>query len=188
MPFISYIKEHWVIIVVILVVLVIAGVLYWYFNRTIDASMLRTSVEQQNRIKASEGYRSDVYKDDGKGILTVGYGHTGADVDALGVGATITSQQGIDFFNSDLYKFEKDLERILPSNVLADLDQNQYDALIDFLWNTGATNSDLFNTYVDNEDWQGAADFLRNHYTTAGGHTLAGLITRRNEEANQIIS
>lgn len=180
----DFVKEHWVIILII-VVIIIAGVIgyFLYKNRTIDASSLKTSITEQNTLKQEEGYSSNVYADSG-GVLTVGYGHTGADVDALGLGASITSQQGLDFFNRDLY----DVEGKVQNAVNVPLDQNQFDALVDFVWNTGNDKSDLF-TYVNNQDWQGAADFLRNHYITdAKGNQLAGLITRRDNEANQIIS
>src|ERR1700721_1952974 len=105
----SFLKEHWIIIVVIVGVILLGLGIYYFFFYTpsvIDASMLRTSVTEQNKLKQEEGYESTVYADTG-GKLTVGYGHTGSDVDALGLGASITSDQGLQFFNQDLYKFEK---------------------------------------------------------------------------------
>lgn len=189
MHIIQFIEKHWIIILI--VVIILAGVAVWYFffyNPIIDAGDLRTSVTEQNALKQEEGYKPAVYADTG-GVLTGGYGHTGPDVDALGLGAPVSTDLAVQWFNSDLNKFEEQLNSILPDQVLADIDQNQWDALIDFLWNTGATTSTLFTSYVDNEDWAGAANFLETHYTTdSAGHTLAGLITRRDNEATEITS
>lgn len=141
-----------------------------------DAQVLRT----QNR----EGFKLYVYADSG-GVLTVGYGHTGADVNALGLGAAITTAQALQWLNQDL---NNAAQRVL-NTVTVNLNQNQLDALTDFVFNTGRTNSDLFSVYVNNGDWDGAQTFLRNHYITdSAGNHLNGLVDRRNEEADLLVA
>lgn len=57
----------------------------------------------QQKIKAAEGYRRDVYKDT-RGILTVGIGHRVTASDNLNLGQMITDQQVQAFFAVDVNK------------------------------------------------------------------------------------
>ena len=38
---------------------------------------MKTSTTGVNLIKSFEGFRSAAYRDSGKGVVTIGYGHTG---------------------------------------------------------------------------------------------------------------
>ena len=76
-----------------------------------------------------EGKRNDVYLDS-VGVPTVGYGHTGPDVH---MGDTWTDVQIEEAFAKDLERFEKALNAALTVPVA----QNQYDALVSWLYNVG---------------------------------------------------
>ena len=76
-----------------------------------------------------EGKRNDVYLDS-VGVPTVGYGHTGPDVH---MGDTWTDVQIEEAFAKDLARFEAALNAALTVPVT----QNQYDALVSWLYNVG---------------------------------------------------
>ena len=79
-------------------------------------------------IKQFEGLRLTAYND-GTGVMTVGYGHTG-DVKA---GETITQAQADSYFSEDV-KWAVDT---VNSAVKVELQQNQFDALVSFTYNVG---------------------------------------------------
>ncbi|WP_340151539.1 lysozyme [uncultured Sneathiella sp.] len=79
-------------------------------------------------IKHFEGERLTAY-DDGTGIMTIGYGHTG-DVKA---GETITQAQADSYLMGDV-KWAVDT---VNNAVKVKLQQNQFDALVSFTFNVG---------------------------------------------------
>lgn len=178
----GFIKQHWIIVVIITVIILsIAGYFiykYMQANSIIDPSTATVSDSMFNYIKSTEGLSLTAYKDTG-GVLTIGYGHTGNDVYA---GQIITEAQAENLLQGDI---QEAVAKVI-SVVSAPITQNQLDALTDFIFNTGATKSTLF-TYVNSNDWTDAAAFLTNHYITdASGNQLAGLVSRREYEANLI--
>jgi len=88
---------------------------------------MKASQKAYDLIKESEALRLQSYRDTGN-ILTIGYGHT------FGVqqGQIITEE----IANLYLLKDVTDCENELNALGL-DLDQNQYDACIDFIFNLG---------------------------------------------------
>ncbi|MZR30459.1 lysozyme [Sneathiella litorea] len=79
-------------------------------------------------IKQFEGLKLTAY-DDGTGVMTIGYGHTG-DVKA---GETISQSQADSYFNADI-KWAVDR---VNASVMVELQQNQFDALVSFTFNVG---------------------------------------------------
>ena len=69
-------------------------------------------------------------------IPTIGYGHTGlVDGNKIVVGkTTITPQKAMDLLTSDLKKYEN----YVNGMVKVTLTQNQFDALVSFVYNNGA--------------------------------------------------
>lgn len=65
------------------------------------------------------------------GKLTIGYGHTGADVKA---GMVITEARANELLANDVAQFEKDV----ASLVTVPLKQSQFDALVSFAFNVGS--------------------------------------------------
>ena len=76
-----------------------------------------------------EGVRQEAYQDVA-GVWTIGYGHTGPSIHA---GMFITEAEAEALLESDLAAAETFVNRIVTSQ----LNQNEFDALVDFTFNEG---------------------------------------------------
>ena len=76
-----------------------------------------------------EGIKLKAYRDT-KGILTIGVGHTGPDVTE---GLVWTNEKVMDVFRVDVGTSEDAVNK----SVKVDLTQNQFDALVSFVFNVG---------------------------------------------------
>ncbi len=76
-------------------------------------------------IRSFEGLKLTAYRDV-KGILTIGWGHTGPDVKA---GMKVNEYQAENIFQKDLYEKSERFVRPLEQKIGYELTQNQYDAL-----------------------------------------------------------
>lgn len=127
-------------------------------------------------IKKFEGCKLKAYKDSA-GVWTIGYGHTG-DVFA---GQTITQEEADDLLRFDVREAEHYL-----NNEQIILNQNQYDALVSFIYNVGYGNfrrSTLRKKVLRNPiDKSIRTEFMR--WVYAGGRRLEGLKRRRKAEAD----
>ena len=125
-----------------------------------------------------EGCRLIAYPDPGTGgdPWTIGYGHTGPDVHP---GMTITLEQAEDLLAQDVKRAEADVNAKLTVKV----NQEEFDALVDFAFNCGCgnlNNSTLLKK-LNAGDFEGAAqEFLK--WDMAAGHHMAGLLRRRQAE------
>ena len=90
---------------------------------------MKASAHAFEIIKQFEGLRLKTYLDEKK-IYTIGYGHTGPDVKPDGV---ITEQEALDLLVLDV----RDAERDVSAMVRIPLTQNQFDALVSFVFNIG---------------------------------------------------
>lgn len=126
-------------------------------------------------LKHFEGLRLKAYKDS-VGVLTIGYGHTGADVTD---GQTISSLQAEFLLNLDLQRFEKGVDALLNKPV----NDNQFSALVCLAYNIGLTN---FSTSTllkcVNKGWFDKAADEFGRWNHAGGQVLPGLTLRRKAE------
>jgi len=84
-------------------------------------------------IKSFEGCNLKAYQDLG-GKWTIGVGHKSSDVVE---GLTWTQDQADAQFEKDLYDRA---EKYINSMVMSPLNQNQYDALVSFVFNVGSNN------------------------------------------------
>jgi GH24 family phage-related lysozyme (muramidase) len=173
----------------LLVSIVIAAILIIYFTvikKMIkqNAANMHTSQAEIDYIKQHEGLRLNAYQDTG-GLWTIGYGSiTMPDGSPVQAGDTITEDQADTMLLNEVAKFES----MLVGAVTVPLTQNQYDAIIDFLFGTGNAQSELF-IYVNNNDWAGAANWLESHYVTdVQGHYLTALQNIRDTEASELTS
>ena len=110
------------------------------------------------------------------GVWTIGYGHTGRDVHA---GLNITEEQALDLLMRDSAAAAAAVNRL----VTAKLTQNQFDALVSFVYNLGQGSlaSSTLLRMLNAGDHAGAADqFPR--WNKAGGVVVAGLQRRREAE------
>jgi lysozyme len=81
-----------------------------------------------------EGLRLESYQDTG-GVWTVGYGHTGADVRP---GLRISLGKAKALLAQDLRVAAARLQAVVKRPVIEDLTENQYAALLSFVFNLGA--------------------------------------------------
>lgn len=129
-------------------------------------------------IKKYEGLRLTAYKDPA-GILTIGYGHT----KTVEPGMSINKEMAELLLKIDLI----DAEKIVRNYVNVELTQNQYDALVSFVFNVGADKfkkSTLLKLLNDNKILEAGEEFMKwTKVRAAGGmKELPGLVKRRAEE------
>lgn len=126
--------------------------------------------------KSFEGCLLTAYADQG-GVWTIGYGHTGPGVH---VGLTVTQDQADAFLESDVAGSVECVNKL----VTADISQNQFDALVDFVFNLGCASlaqSSLLQDVNAGDFSDAAQQFLRwNH---VHGVVIPGLTRRRQAEA-----
>ena len=115
---------------------------------------MKTSDKGIEQIKSFEGFRSMPYQD-GVGKWTVGYGHMLISGDGCVVGSPITMGQAESLLRHDLFVAEHAI------NVMGTaLTQNEFDALVSFVYNLGVANfqhSTLYRKLKEN-DYEGAAN------------------------------
>ena len=133
---------------------------------------MKTSQRGINLIKQFEGVRLTAYKCPA-GVYTIGYGHT------RGVqrGMKITEDEASAFLASDLRNSEKAVERY---DSIYHWKQNEFDALVSFTFNCGATNLRALLRNGRRNRSQIAATLPL--YRKAGGKVLKGLERRRAAE------
>ena len=90
---------------------------------------MKTSQTGIDLIKRFEGLELEAYQDIA-GIWTIGYGHTGADVFE---GWEISKFEAEELLRVDLVSREKAINDL----VRVDINQNQFDALVSFVYNVG---------------------------------------------------
>lgn len=131
-------------------------------------------------IKQAEGLRLVAYLCPAL-VWTIGYGHTRG----VKAGDTCTIEQAEAWLREDCADAEAAVSRLAP----ADLTQNQFDALVSFVFNVGtdAFAKSTLLRLLRAGDRQGAADQLR-RWVKAGGATLAGLVLRRDAERNLFLA
>lgn len=124
--------------------------------------------------EADSGPALKAYIDTG-GVPTIGYGHTRN----VKMGDTCTPEQALAWLQSDVYDAEDSIDR----RVNAALNQNQYDALVDFVFNVGdhqfATSTLLKLINADRFELA-ALEFAKWKYDN--GKVVDGLIKRRARE------
>ena len=124
-------------------------------------------------IKQYEGCRLAAYRC-AAGVWTIGYGHTAG----VHSGMTITQAQADAYLQQDIAKFEGYVNNPAYVPITANLNQNQFDALVSFAFNLGAGNLRKLCK------GRTAAQIARAmpSYNKAAGKVLAGLTRRRKAE------
>jgi lysozyme len=143
-------------------------------------------------IASFEGFRPSWY-DDGTGVQTIGYGHTGAL--PPGFSAPLSHDAGLALLHHDAARFAAAVDAavkvrlgLIPSRA-----QARFDALCSLAFNIGSgafqgsTVLRLVNRKGAPRDWSdvGLAFLAWSH---AGGHVLPGLLNRRKVEAAIFVS
>jgi lysozyme len=140
-----------------------------------------TSAKGRAFIKGYEKLRLIAYPDPGTGgaPYTLGWGQTGPNIKK---GSTCTKEEADAWFDAHVAK----CEAAIAKYITVPLNQNQFDALVSWLYNCGEdiARTSTLTKKLNLGDFLGASqEFPRwNH---SGGHILDGLTTRR--EAEQMV-
>lgn len=149
---------------------------------------MKTSQTGLNLIEEYEGLILGAYDDANdhvvlpggsvRGTLTIGYGHTtAAGPPKVTIGQKITKAQANEILAADLSRVESSVNKL----VRVPINQNQFDALVSFQFNTGGLARSSVLSKLNKKDYQGAADALL-LWNRGNGQVLAGLTRRRKAE------
>lgn len=123
-----------------------------------------------------EGVRYKAYQDTG-GVWTCGYGHTSN----VGPSSICDDALAKQWLLEDTQIAVNTVNRL----VKVDLTQNEFNALVDFVYNVGSGNfakSTLLDVLNEGNYASAASQFLQWKYCR--GVVVAGLLNRRNDEKN----
>ena len=136
---------------------------------------MKTSAEGVALIKKFEGCKLESYICPA-GVWTIGYGTTKNVVEEM----RITENQAEELLKKDLETFEEEIERLVE----VPLSQCQFDSLVAWTYNLGATNlknSTLLKVLNRAEHDEVPIQIKR--WNKANGKVLKGLVRRREAEA-----
>ena len=136
---------------------------------------MKTSQYGIDLIKHFEGCELEAYQC-AAGVWTIGYGH----IKGVSEGMTITQEQAEQMLLDELVEYENYINEL----VSVDLSQNQFDALVSWVYNLGPSNlrSSTLLKVLNSGDYNGVpAQIMR--WNKAGGKVLEGLTRRREAEA-----
>lgn len=138
---------------------------------------MKTSENGIKFIEGFEGFSATVYPDVG-GRNTVGFGHLIKPGETFD---TITQDQASALLGQDLLVAENAVNNL----VTVTLNQNQFDALVDFTYNLGAGNlrTSHLLAAVNNSDFVTAASEFPK-WDHCGGVVCEGLLRRRQAESD----
>jgi lysozyme len=131
-------------------------------------------------LKTREGCKLDAYQDDG-GVWTIGYGET----DGVHEGMAITQEQADTWFAREVQPYEDAVEQ----NVKVDLNDNQFGALVSFVYNVGVPaflGSTLLKKLNAGCYTCVPGEMLK--WVNVHGKRDDGLVNRRNSEGGQWVS
>jgi len=136
---------------------------------------MKISKEGIALIKKFEGIELQAYQDS-VGVWTIGYGHT----KGVKEGDNISLKQAEAMLEEELVEYEGYINNMVELG----LEQNQFDALVAWVYNLGPTNlreSTLLK--VLNQGLFDEVPFEIKRWNKAGGQVLNGLVRRREAEA-----
>jgi lysozyme len=128
-------------------------------------------------VREVEGVRLISYVDVG-GVFTVGVGHTGPEVKP---GMHITQRMADLYLKEDLGTAAKRLYNVVTEPVILSLTDNQYSALLSFVFNLGAQPSWKIWKRLNERNFDAVpGEMIR--FVNAGGKKVQGLVNRRTKE------
>jgi lysozyme len=127
-------------------------------------------------IKHFEGCELEAYKCPA-GVWTIGYGHIKTAVE----GMTITQHQADEMLIEEMNEYEG----YINNSVRVDLTQNQFDAMVSWVYNLGSgnLNASTLLKVLNSGDYAGVPEQML-RWNKAGGRVLEGLTRRRQAEAD----
>ena len=141
---------------------------------------MRTGNKGIELIKHFEGCELEAYKCPA-GVWTIGYGH----IKGVKEGMKITEMQAEEMLKSELHEYEG----YINDYVTVRLNQNQFDAMVSWVYNLGGGNlrASTLLKVLNAGDYDGVpAQMLR--WNKAGGKVLEGLTRRRQAEADLFVA
>jgi Phage-related lysozyme (muraminidase) len=141
---------------------------------------MKVSAAGLDCIKGHEGLRLKAYLDTG-GVWTIGYGHTAG----VKEGDTCTPEQAYAWLDEDADIAERAINQL----VKVPLTQNQFDALVSFVYNIGRPEffTSTLLRKLNAGDYTGAAgQFGRWIYDN--GKIINGLVLRRSDERDLFVT
>ena len=132
--------------------------------------------EGLNLIKHFEGCELQAYKCPA-GVWTIGYGH----IKGVSEGMTITQDEAEQMLIDEMAEYEGYVNKL----VTVELNQNQFDAMVSWVYNLGGGNlsASTLLKVLNAGDYAGVpAQMMR--WNKAGGKVLEGLTRRRQAEAD----
>lgn len=136
---------------------------------------MKISQEGLSLIKKFEGCELEAYKC-AAGVWTIGYGST----KGVKEGDTITQDGADKLLTEEMHEYEG----YINDMVTVDLKQNEFDALVSWVFNLGPSNlsSSTLLSKLNNKVWDDVPNQIK-RWNKAGGKTLQGLVRRREAEA-----
>ena len=137
--------------------------------------LMNLGYKGKDLLKFFEGCELVAYQDS-VGVWTIGYGHT----KGVTAGMTITQEEAEQMLESELAEYEGYVEKY----VTVPLTQNQFDALVVWVYNLGPTNfrNSTLLKELNSGNYNAAGTEIK-RWNKAGGKVLAGLVKRREAEA-----
>ena len=136
---------------------------------------MNISQEGLSLIKKFEGCELEAYKC-AAGVWTIGYGST----KGVKEGDTHTQEEADKLLLHEMSEYEGYINEMVTTN----LNQNQFDALVSWVFNLGPSNlsSSTLLIKINNKDWEDIPNQIK-RWNKAGGKVLEGLIRRREAES-----
>lgn len=127
-------------------------------------------------IAAHEGLRLHAYLDSAK-VPTIGYGHIAGVV----MGQVCTREQAREWLAVDLQATRRKLYGVLKPQIIDELTDNQWSALLSFVFNLGAGSGwTIWKRLNARQFDQVPVEMMR--FVNAGGKKISGLVNRRADE------
>jgi hypothetical protein len=130
-------------------------------------------------LKKFEGCRLKAYRCPAD-VLTIGYGHTSAaGSPEVTEGMVITQEDADQILKHDLGQYERAVQNLVKTEI----NQNQFDVLVDFTYNAGVRNlqTSTMLKKINAGDFTAVPTELMK-WTKGGGKELPGLVRRRQAE------
>jgi lysozyme len=136
---------------------------------------MKISQEGIALIKKFEGCELEAYKC-AAGVWTIGYGST----KGVEEGNTISQEDADNLLLEEMHEYEG----YVNDMVTVDLKQNEFDALVSWVFNLGPSNlsSSTLLSRLNNKVWDDVPNQIK-RWNKAGGQVKQGLVRRREAEA-----
>ena len=136
---------------------------------------MKISEEGIELLKKFEGCKLEAYQDS-VGVWTIGYGHT----KGVYKGMTISQDDAEEMLEEEMEEYEGYIEEYVE----VPLSQNEFDALVCWVYNLGPTNlrNSTLLMVLNQSKFDEVPEQIK-RWNKAGGEVLQGLVRRREAEA-----